>query len=167
MRAPFQHAPAGREDDDAIGHLLGCAQFVGGEDDADALLAESGHHRPHGDATFGVPAGRRLVEEGDLGPSDQGQRQGEALLLTTREVAPGRGGHAAQPDEVEQLLRRDGRRVVAGEELQDAAGTQHGVDATALEHDPHPATERGVVGLGIEAQHPHPAGGRAPVGVAA
>ena len=112
---------------------------------------------------FGVDPGRRLVEEGHLGPPDQGQGQREPLLLAAREVAPGRAGHAPQPDQVEQLLRRDGRRVVAGEELQHPARAEHGVHAATLEHDPDPPAERGVVVLGTEPEHAHQAGGRAPV----
>ena len=136
---------------------------MGGEDHADALLPQPGHDGAHGQAPLGVDARRRLVEEGHLGPPDQGQRQRESLLLAPREVAPGRGGHAAQPDQVEQLLGRDGRRVVAGEEVQHPARAEHGVHAAALEHDADPAAEGGVVVLGTEPEHPHAAGGGAPV----
>ena len=54
---------------------------MGGEHDADPLLLEPGHHGPDGQPTLGVDAGRRLVEEGHLGAADQGQGEGEALLL--------------------------------------------------------------------------------------
>ncbi len=80
-----------------------------------------GHHGAHGDAPLGVDARRRLVEERHLRPADQGQGEGEPLLLAAREVAPRRGGDGAQPDEVEQFVRRHGVGVVAGEEVEDAA----------------------------------------------
>ena len=156
VRRALQHDAAGGEDHDAVRHPLGLAQLVGGEDDADALLLQPGHHGAHGDAALGVDAGRRLVEEGHLGPADQGEGEGEPLLLAAREVAPGRGGDGAQADEVEQLVRRDGVGVVAGEEAQDAVRPEHGVDAAALEHDADAAAERGVVGDGVEPEDPRP-----------
>ena len=69
------------EDHNAVRHLLGFAQLMGGEHHADALFLQPGHHGADGDAPLGVDAGRRLVEEGHLGPSDQGQGQREPLLL--------------------------------------------------------------------------------------
>ena len=160
---PFQHDAARGEDHDAVRHLLGLAQLVGGQDDADALLLQPGHHGAHGDAALGVDAGRRLVEEGHLGPADQGEGEGEPLLLPAREVAPGRGGNGAQADQVEQLVRRHGIGVVAGEEAQDAVRPEHGVDAAALEHDADAAAERGVVGDGVEPEDARRAGDRVAV----
>ena len=104
LRGALEHDPAGREDHDAVRHLLGLAQLVGGDDDAHAALLQPGHHGAHGHAPLGVDAGGRLVEEGHLGPADQGQGEREPLLFAAREVAPRRGGDAAQPDEVEQLV---------------------------------------------------------------
>ena len=163
LRRPLQDDAARREDHNAVRHLLGFAQLVGGEDDAHAPLLQPGHHGAHGDAALGVDAGRRLVEEGHVGPPDQGQGEREPLLLAAREVAPGSGGDRTQPDEVEQLVGRHRLGVVAGEEVEDAARPQHGVHAAALEHDPDAAAERGVVGHGIEPEHAHLAGGGAPV----
>ena len=65
-------------------------------------LAQAGHDGPDRDAPFGVDPGRGFVEEGDLGPADEGQGQREALLLAAREVAPGGGGHGGQAHQVEQ-----------------------------------------------------------------
>ena len=68
------------------------------------LVLQAGHDGADGDAALGVDAGRRLVEEGHLGPADQGQGEREPLLLAAREMAPGRGGDGAQADQVEQLV---------------------------------------------------------------
>ena len=60
----------------------------------------------HGEAALGVDAGRGLVEEGDLGPSDQGQRQRQSLLLAAREVAARAWpATAREAHQVEQVVR--------------------------------------------------------------
>ena len=127
------------------------------------LLPEPADHAADRDAALGVDARRRLVEEGHLGPADQRQGEGEALLLAAREVAPGRGRDGAQADEVEQLVRGHGIGVVAREQVEDPARPEHRVDAAALEHDADAAGERGVVGDGIEPEDPHVAGDGPPV----
>ena len=85
-------------------------------------------------------------------------REGEPLLLAAREMAPGGGRDGAQADQVEQLVRGSGIRVVAGEEVEDPARPEHRVHATALEHDTDAARERGVVGHGIQPEDPYVAG---------
>ncbi len=160
---PFEHDAARGHDDDAVGHFLGFSQLVGGEDDADALRLQVRHHAADSDPPLGVDTRRGLVEEGHLGLPDQCQGQGEALLLPAREVPPGRGGHRAEADEVEQVGRWEGVDVVAGEEVQDAARPEHRVHAPALEHDADAAAERGVVGDGVEPEDAHVACGRPPV----
>ena len=126
-------------------------------------LLQPGDHGAHGDAALGVHPGGRLVEEGHLGAPDQGEREREPLLLAAREVAPGRAGDRTQPHEVEELVHGHRFGVVAGEEVEDPARPQHGIDAAALEHDPDAAAERGVVGDGTESQDERRAGGGAPV----
>ena len=160
---PLQDDAARREDHNAVRHLLGFAQLVGGEDDAHPPLLQPGHNGPHGHAALGVDAGGRLVEEGHVGTPDQGQGEREPLLLAAREVTPGCAGDRTQPHEVEQLVRRHRLGVVAGEEVEDTARPQHGIDAAALEHHPDAAAERSVVGEGVEPEDAHLAGGRAPV----
>ena len=131
---------------------------MGGEHDADPLLLEPGHHGPDGQAALGVDARRGLVEKGHLGPADQGQGEGEALLLAAGEVPPRGGGHGAQPDQLEQVLGGHGVGVVAGEELQDPAWAEHGVDATALEHHPDAPGQRPVLCPGVEPEDAHRSG---------
>ena len=134
-----------------------------GEDDAHAPGPEAGHHGADRDAALGVDARGWLVEERHLGSPDQGQGEGEALLLAAREVAPGRGGDRAQADEVEQLVGWHGVGVVPPEQVDDPARTEHRVDAAALEHDADAAGEGGVVADGVEPEDAHRAGRRPPV----
>ena len=144
--------PAGGQDDDAVGQTLGLGQLVRGQDDADPLLLEPGHHGPDGQATLGIHPRGGLVEKGNLGAADQGQGQGEALLLSSREMAPRRGGHRPQSDQVEQVLGRDRIGVVVGEQVEHPAWAQHGIDAAPLEHHPDAPAEGPVLGTGVEPQ---------------
>ena len=60
------------------------------------LSFKPGDDGADGDATLGVDAAGRLVEERHLGPADQRERQRKSLLLAAREMAPGRGGDGAR-----------------------------------------------------------------------
>ena len=51
---------------DAVGHLLGLVDVVGGQDDGDAAFAQAPHQRPHVAAQLDVHARGRLVEKQDL-----------------------------------------------------------------------------------------------------
>ncbi len=131
-----------------------------GEDDAHAPGLEAADHGADRDAALGVDARRGFVEECHFGLPDQGQREGEALLLAAREVAPGRGGDRAQADEVEQLVGWHGVGVVPPEQVDDPARTEHRIDAAALEHDADATGEGGVVADGVHPEDPHRAGRR-------
>ena len=107
-------------------------------------------------ATRRVDAGRRLVEEGDLRPADEGERQRQALLLATRELAPGAPLEAGETDPVEQ---RDGVERVVVEGARTAAAPPRAdarVHAARLQHDAHAPGQRGVVGDGIEPERRAP-----------
>ena len=136
---------------------------MGGQQHADAALPQSRHGGPDGDPPLGVDARRGFVEEGDLGPADERQRERQALLLAAREVAPGGGSHGGQAHQVEQALRRQGVGVVGAEEVEDPARPEHRVDAAPLEHDADAARQRGMVGHRVEPEHPHHAAGGPPV----
>ena len=83
---------------------------------------------PHQLAAVDVEAGGGLVEERHLGPTDQGQGEGQALLLAPRQAA-GRGlGLVVQPHPAEQRSRFGGVVVVGGEEVEDLGGADAGVE---------------------------------------
>ena len=65
---------------------------------------------------------------------------------------------ARSPTQLEQVLGRDRIGVVVGEELEDPARAEHGVDAAPLEHHADAPRERPVLGGGIEPQDAHGSG---------
>ncbi len=84
-------------------------------------------------------------------------------MLAAREMAPRSGRDGAQADQVQQLVRGQRIPVVAREEVDDPARSQHRVDAAALEHHADAPGERGVLGHGIEPEDAHVARDRPPV----
>ena len=75
---------------------------MGRQHDAHALHAEVGHDGSNGQSALGIDAGGRFIEEGDLGPTDERQGEREPLLLAAGEMAPRRGGHRGQANQIEQ-----------------------------------------------------------------
>ena len=85
MRAPEQLAAAerlrralrddlaGGDDRDPVGEAFGLLHVVGREEDRLAEVPQAGDDLPGGAARGGVEAGRRLVEEDQLGVADQRQ----------------------------------------------------------------------------------------------
>ena len=118
--------------------------------------AQVGDHPPDELAPARVDAGGRLVEEGDLGPADQGERQRQPLLLAAGEVAPRRPATIAEADPLEQLVGVVRVVVVGGEQPQHLGRPDAGVDAAVLQHDADAAGELGVVGAADRARAPGP-----------
>ena len=73
------------DDADAVGHLLGLLDVVGGQDDGDAVVAHRAHQLPHVAPQLDVDAGRRLVEEQDLRLVRQGLGDHVAALHAARQ----------------------------------------------------------------------------------
>ena len=127
---------------------------MGGQQDADPGVPLLPDHVPHQQAAVHVETGGGLVEERHLGPTDEGQGEGQALLLAPRQAA-GRGlALVLQPHPPEQG-GGVGRVVVVGrEEIEDLGGADAGVEATLLEHHADAADHGGVVGQGVVTQDP-------------
>ena len=70
--------PALAQHGDAIGELLRLVEVVRRQEDGLAELAQRADHLPRGAAGRRVEAGRRLVEEEELGVADQAERRGRA-----------------------------------------------------------------------------------------
>ena len=121
---------------------------MGREQHAQTLVTLGGDELAHHDAALGVDSGRGFVEEEHLRLPDEGQRQGQALLLAPREPAPRRAPHVAETDELEQGVGVLGVVVVGGEEAEHLGRAQHRVDAPLLEHDSDAGHEGGVVAPG-------------------
>src|SRR4051794_2282954 len=105
---------AARDDRHPVGETLRLVHVVGGEEDGLAEVAQTGDRIPGVAAGGGVEAGGRLVEEEQLGVADQGHADVETALLATREAARAGIGLAAQADQLDHLVDRPRRAVVAG-----------------------------------------------------
>ena len=102
-----------------------------------------------------VHAGGRLVEDQDLGPTDQREREAEPLPLPARQAAERGGRHGPQAQHVQQLVRV-ARIVVEPGVLDDRlARSRPKVDAAGLEHQAHAGSQRATTARRILAQDPH------------
>ena len=134
--------PAAVEDADPVGQPLDVGQVVARQQDRGALVAQVRDDRPGRGAGLRVHPGGRLVEDHDLGPADERERQPEPLPLAARQAPVARPRDGAQPDEVEQLVGV-ARVVVEPAVLAEGlARLGARVDAAALEHQPDPRPER-------------------------
>ena len=120
---------------------------MGRQEDGLAELAQAGDHVPGLAPGRGVEAGRRLVEEEQLGIADQRQADVEPALLATGEARGARLGLLGEADELDRLV--DGARpaVVAGVELERLAHRQLGLQVAALQDDADALAQRGSAAL--------------------
>jgi hypothetical protein len=115
---------------------------VGGQEDRRAQRAQRANQLPGGPACRRVEAGRRLVEEDEVGVADEGDPEVEATLL-----AAGQGLHTgvallSEPDEVDDLVHVAGPLVVAGEEAVHLAHGQERAQLGLLQDDADPFPQR-------------------------
>ena len=101
----------------------------------DAVAAKLGDDVPGGVTGLRVHAGRRLVQEDELGPADQRHGQGQPLPLPAGEPPDLGAGGRAQADPVQELAGIVRVSRVAGEEREQLQRPGRGVAAHAvLEH---------------------------------
>ena len=81
--------PAMVEDGHPIGETLGFLHQVRDEEDGHAAIADRLDQVPCFPTRLRVEAGRELVEDRDPRPADERERDGQALLLATGEIAVG------------------------------------------------------------------------------
>ena len=151
------------DDDDPVGDPFGFGELMGGQQDAEALVALGGDDVADDDPAFGVDARRGLVEEEHLGPPDEGQGQGEALLFPTRQAAPGSASGIAESDQVQEGIGVFGVFVVGGEQVEHLGWPEHRVDPALLQHHPDARDEGGVIATRIEPEDPDRAARQGPV----
>ena len=77
--------PAALDDRDAVGELLRLVEVVRGQQHGLAEVLERADRLPRGATRGRVEAGRRLVEEDQLGVADQREREVEAAALAAGE----------------------------------------------------------------------------------
>src|SRR2546427_7087941 len=111
-------------DRDAIAEALGFLHIVRREQHRPAVRTEAADDFPQLPARLRIQAGRRLIEEQQLGFADERARDGEALLLTARERHDARLALFLQLDEGEHFI--DGVRlpVERSEQREDLADLQ-------------------------------------------
>src|SRR5690606_35858395 len=163
LGAEGDHLP-GTDDPHAVAEPFDEVELVGGEDDRDpggGALAQHRAHDVHGD---GVEAGERLVQDEHLGVVDERGGELDPLLVAQRELLDvvraargdtqplgpllhrpggGRGVHAVQPGEVDELLADLHLRV-------EAAFLGHVADAAARVEVERAAAPAHLAGVGGE-----------------
>ena len=132
---PDPHDPAFAEHRDAVGELLGLVEVVRGQQDRRAERAQVADRLPGGAARAGVEAGRRLVEEDQLGVADEREPEVEPALLPARERAAAGAGLLGQADDLDDLVHVARALVVAAEDLEALADGQVRVERRGLEDD--------------------------------
>ncbi len=133
------------DDDDSVGEFLGFIEIVGRQQNGDAGIAQVGDDTTDDLATGRVDAGGGLVEKGDLGAADQGERKGQPLLFAAGKRSPCGALAISEPDHVKEFDWFDGVVVVAGEEAEDLKWPNAGVDTARLQHHSDPGGEQRVL----------------------
>src|SRR4051812_34451942 len=146
---------AALDDRHAVGERLGLVEVVRRQQDRLAEVAERADGLPGGAAGRGVEAGRRLVEEHQLGVADEREPEVEPPLLAARQGAGPRVLLALQPDEGDDLVDVARRGVHAGEVRQRLAHADVRVDAGLLQDDADALAQRPRPVARIEAQDGH------------
>src|SRR5829696_611175 len=147
--------PAARDDRDAIGEGLCFVHVVGRQEDRLAQLAEVGDHVPEPAARRRVKAGRRLVEEEQLGIADQGKGDVETPLLPAGELRAPRVRLLAQADQVHRLVDVPRRGVVAGVLLDRLARGELRDQAGLLQDEADAVSPTPIRPLWVDPQHAH------------
>ncbi len=129
---------AGGDDRHPVGEPLRLVHVVGGEEDRLAEVAQARDHVPELAPGGGVEAGRRLVEEEQLGVADQRHADVEPPLLAAGELARPLVGFPSRPTSAIDLLDRARVAEVAGVELERLAHGQVGIEAVRLQDDADP-----------------------------
>ena len=142
------------DDVDVVCEALGLVHVVRGQHDRHAGGAQLLEELPRRAARGRVHAGRRLVDEDDLGPADDGHRQGEALLLAAGEPAVGRAAALAEPQPVGEGLDVERMGVQPRDVAQHLVGVHPAPRAAVLEHHTDAGEQRTAVTDGVEPEHP-------------
>ena len=149
-------------DHEAVAELLGLVHVVRREDERHALLLQPVEPVPERVAGLGIEAGRRLVEEQELGARDERAGDRQPPLHPARERVDLRVAAVGELDEVEQLGRPPGDDVAreaeeAAVDLEVLPDEELEIEVVLLRHDPEPLPDRRPVGLRVateDAQRP-------------
>ena len=106
-------------------------------------------------ACGGVEAGRRLVEEDQLGIADERQRDVEAASLTTRQTLALRRGAVRQSDHFQGFPHLPGARVVPGIKRHALLHRQFRFGFRLLQHHPDTGPPLATSLGGVLSEHGH------------
>src|SRR5215218_851508 len=143
------------DDRDAIAQRLRLVEVVRREQDRLAELLQRAHDFPRGAPRRRVEAGRRLVEEDQLGVADQREREVQAAQLTARQRARVRICLRGQPGEVEHLVDVARGGVEARPVRDRLAHRDVAVHAGALQDDAHALAQLAGALVGVVAENRH------------
>jgi hypothetical protein len=155
----FLGAPVGDDfpvvdDQNAIAQPFGLVEIVGGQHDTDPFVAKLVDDVAHHQACGGIDAGGGFVEERDLRPPDDRERERKSLLLAAGKSTPGRRRNRGQPDAFQErigILRS--RPVIRCEQPHRISAVHRDVDPVALQHDADAGSEPLRVFAGVEAKN--------------
>src|SRR5690606_9871231 len=153
-----RHELAAGDDAAAVGELLGLVEVVGREQDARALVAQAADEGPELAACLGVEARGRLVEEQQLGASDDAEGDVDAALLAARELRDAGARLLLEADGGDHLVDVARVRVEPGEVTQLLAHGGGARLARRLQHDAEPRLPGEPAVLRVGAEHAHLAG---------
>ena len=131
-----------------------------------ARVAQPADQVPGGVPGLGIEAGRRLIEEHQLGAADHRGGERQPLLLAARQPPERGAGAAGEAEPLDQQPGGDRVGVEAGHYPQVLPGPGSGRDAAGLEHHADLRPQLLAVPDRVEAQHPHDAFVRPPVTLA-
>ena len=124
--------------DDPVGVRVGLVEVVRREQHGAAAAGVRADRRPEVPPALDVHAGRRLVEDEQVGVGQQGEREAQPLLLAAGAGADAPVGDVGDPGPLEHLAdraarvreqaRRQAHGLGDGEVLEQAAGLQDGGD---------------------------------------
>src|ERR1044071_762626 len=131
----------------AIAELFGFLHVVRGDDDGAACAFDSFDEIPELPPRLGIEAGGGLVEKEELGIGDEGARERQPLLLTTRQLPHATVALLPELDRIEDFLEGTGPLVEAAKELQGLGDGEFVGELGFLERDPEALAQGSGAGL--------------------
>lgn len=104
-------------DDHVVGEFFGFFEIVSGEQHGHAAVAKISDHFANQLAASGIDPGSGLIEERNIGSSNQCERERQSLLFAAGHRTPCRGSMIGQPHELEQFIGVKGVVVVRRKEM--------------------------------------------------
>ena len=144
-------------DGDAVAQPLGLFHIVGGQEHRVAARAELADDVPQLAAGLGIEAGRRLIEEQQLGAADQRARDGEPLFLPAGERAHAGAAFLLELYEGEHFVHGVGAPVETTEQLHRFRDGEFVPELRVLELDAEALAQGppAVAVVPVHAQHLH------------